>query len=103
MGSPVEELEKGLKELKGFATHREEKQYNQPDCQRSQGLNHQPKSTHGVTHGSSHICSRGWPCRASVEGERAVGPVKGQCPRVGKCQDREVGVCRLVSRGRGVG
>jgi len=30
--------------------------------QSSQGLNHHPKSTHGQTHGSSCICSRGWPC-----------------------------------------
>jgi len=29
--------------------------------QSSQGLKHQPDSTHGGTHGSSHICSRGWP------------------------------------------
>jgi hypothetical protein len=36
--------------------------------QSSQGLNHQPKSTHGGTHGSSCICSRGWPCRSSMEG-----------------------------------
>jgi len=27
--------------------------------QRFQGLNHEPKSTHGGTHGSSCICSRG--------------------------------------------
>jgi hypothetical protein len=32
--------------------------------QSSQELNHQTKNTHGGTHGSSHICSRGWPCRA---------------------------------------
>jgi hypothetical protein len=32
----------------------------------SQGLNHQPKSTHGGTHGSSRISNRGWPCRASM-------------------------------------
>ena len=38
-----------------------------------QGLKHQPKSTHGGTHGN--ICSRGWPCWTSVEGE-ASGPVK---------------------------
>jgi hypothetical protein len=37
--------------------------------QSSQGLNHQPKSTHGGIHGFSHICSRGWPCLASVGGE----------------------------------
>jgi hypothetical protein len=27
MGSPIEELEKGVKELKGFATPQEEQQY----------------------------------------------------------------------------
>jgi len=26
----------------------------------SQGLNYQSESIHGGTHGSSHICSRGW-------------------------------------------
>jgi hypothetical protein len=31
------------------------------------GVNHQPQSTHGGTHGSSLICSRGWPCLASLE------------------------------------
>jgi hypothetical protein len=40
--------------------------------QSSQGLNHQPRSTHGRTHGSSCICSRGWPYWASV-GEEAFG------------------------------
>ena len=34
--------------------------------QSSQGLNHQPKCTHGGTHGSSCIFSRGWPCGTSV-------------------------------------
>jgi hypothetical protein len=38
-------------------------------------LNHQPKNPHGRTHGSSCICSRGWPYLASV-GEEAFGPVK---------------------------
>jgi hypothetical protein len=42
--------------------------------QNSQRLNHQPKSTNGGTHVSSRICSRGWPCWASVGGE-ALGPV----------------------------
>jgi hypothetical protein len=43
----------------------------------SQGLNHQPKSTHGGTHGSSCI---GWPSRSSIGGE-ALGPVKGSMPQ----------------------
>ena len=37
----MEELEKGLKELKGFAIV----------CYLVVGLNHQPKSAHGGTHG----------------------------------------------------
>ena len=70
-----------------------------PNTQTSQGLNHQPKSTHGGTHGSSSMCNRGWPCLASVGGE-TLGPVKAQCPSVGECQDWETGVGRLVNRKR---
>jgi hypothetical protein len=54
-------------------------------------LNHQPKSIHGETNGSSCICSRGWPCWASMGGE-ALGLVKVRCPSVGEFQDREAGV-----------
>jgi hypothetical protein len=43
--------------------------------QSPQGLNHQPKNTHGRIHGSSCIRSRGWPYLASVRGE-ALGSVK---------------------------
>jgi hypothetical protein len=41
--------------------------------QSSQRLDHQPKNTHGVTHGAGDICGRGWPCWTSVGGE-ALGP-----------------------------
>jgi hypothetical protein len=47
--------------------------------QNSQGLNHQSKSTHGMTSGSSHIWSRGCSCLASMRGE-VLGPVKARCP-----------------------
>jgi hypothetical protein len=57
----------------------------------SQGLNHQQKSTHGGTHASSHLCSRGWPCQVSMGGE-AFDPVKAQCSSVGECQGWEAGV-----------
>jgi hypothetical protein len=40
---------------------------------------HQPKSTLRVTHGWSRICSRRWPCQASM-GREILGPVKAQCP-----------------------
>jgi hypothetical protein len=71
-----------------------------------QGLNHQPKSTHGVTPGS--ICSRGWPYLASM-GIEAFGRVKAQCPSVGEFQGSEAGMGGWVgehphkSRGRGRG
>ena len=74
----------------------------QPDAQSSQGLNHQPKITHGGTHGSSCIFSRRWPCRLSMGGE-AFGPVKALCPSVGEYQDQKAGVGGLVIRGRGEG
>ena len=57
------------------------------------------RDTHGGTHGSSCICSRGWPSRTSIGGE-ALGPVKVLCPSIGKCQGQEAGVGGLMSRGR---
>jgi hypothetical protein len=59
--------------------------------QTSQGLNHKPRSTHGGTHGSSHPCSRGWPCQALM-GKEAFGPVKARCPIVEKCEGGEASV-----------
>jgi hypothetical protein len=56
----MEKLEKGLKELKEFATHRKNKIINQQDLQSSQELNHQQKCTHGESYCSSPICSSGW-------------------------------------------
>ena len=41
--------------------------------------------------GSCSICSRGWPCQASMGGE-ALGTLIAQCPCVGLCQGGEVGV-----------
>jgi hypothetical protein len=47
--------------------------------QSSQGLNHQPKSTHGGTMAPA-TSSREWPCQTSM-GREALGPVKAwfQC------------------------
>jgi hypothetical protein len=36
-------------------------------------------------------------------GRKTLGLEKAQCPSVGECQDREVGVGGLVSRGKGNG
>jgi hypothetical protein len=103
IGSPMKELEKGPKELKGFTAPQEEHQYELTSTpQSSQGLNHKPKSTHGGTHGSSYICSRRWPSQSLMGGEALV-PVKALCPSVGECQGQEAGVGGLVSRGWGRG
>jgi hypothetical protein len=40
--------------------------------QSSQGLNHQPKSIHGLVHDSSYICSRELP----YQGGEALGPLE---------------------------
>ena len=91
IGSPIEELEKGLKELNGFATiGRTTKSINQI-LQSSQELNHQSKSTDGATEGSSYICSRQWPYQILM-GREALVPLKAQCPSVGECQGKETAV-----------
>ena len=56
--------------------------------QSSLGINHQPKKTHGGTHGSNCICSRGWPSWPSLGGE-GLGPMKVLCPSTGECQGLE--------------
>ena len=57
----------------------------------SLGLDHQPKNTHGATHGADHICGRRCPCGTSVGGE-ALGPEGVQYLSVGECQGRRMGV-----------
>ena len=84
----MEELEKGLKELKGLQPLRRNNSIKQPENKNAQGLNHQLKSTHGGTHGSRHIYSRGRPYRTAVRKE-VLGPVKTHCPSIGECQDRK--------------
>jgi hypothetical protein len=67
-GTPTEELEKGLKELKGFSTPQEERQY-QPT--------RPPRALRD--YGSNCICSRGWLYHASMGGEvEVLGPMKSR-------------------------
>jgi hypothetical protein len=73
-----------------------------PHLHLSGTLNHQSKSTHGITHGSSCICNRGCPSQSSVGGV-GLGPVKALCPSVGEWQGQKAGVGVLVSRERGKG
>jgi hypothetical protein len=69
------------------------------------GLSHQPRNTHGF----SCICSRGWPCHASM-GAEVLGPMKAwQMSQCRGIKDWEVGEGGWVeghphrSRGRGNG
>jgi hypothetical protein len=66
----VEELEKGMKELKGFSSPvgRAKVSTSQASLELP-GLDHQPKDIHGETHGSGLICDRQWPCWTSMGGE----------------------------------
>jgi hypothetical protein len=75
---------------------------NQPVPPKLPGMKHQPKKTHGGTHGSSCICNRGWPSRSSMGGE-ALGPVKARCPSVVECQGQEVGVGGSRRKREGIG
>jgi hypothetical protein len=90
MGTPIEELGERTEGTKGVCNPIERTTISPNQIpQRSQGLNHQPKSTHGATHGSSCICCREWPYPASEGGEALVS-VKAQCLSVGECQGSEV-------------
>jgi hypothetical protein len=58
--SPVRELEKGLKELKGFQTHRKNNNINQADPPELSGTK-PPARVHMEQPVSIHVCRRGWP------------------------------------------
>ena len=67
LGTPMEELGEGLKEVRGFATPSEKQ--HQPNRTPKLPQTKPPKSTHGGTSGSSCICNREWPYLASMRGE----------------------------------
>jgi hypothetical protein len=70
--SPIEELEKELKEQPHRKNNNINQQETPPSSPSSQGLNHKPKSaTHERTHGSTCISSRGWPL--DINGRRGSG------------------------------
>jgi hypothetical protein len=80
----MEELEKKLKNLRGFAASWREQQCQQarpPPPTPGDWTIHQPKTTHGA----GHICGRRWPSWTSVGGE-ALRSEGVRCPSVGKCQ-----------------
>jgi hypothetical protein len=85
----MEELEKELKELRGLQPHEGNNSVNRPDIPwTSQGMEYQPKSTHGGTRGFDHVCGREWPCLTPVGGG-ALGPEGVQCTSVVVCQSRK--------------
>jgi hypothetical protein len=56
-----------------------------PPPRSSQRLKHQPMNTHQGTHGSSSLCSRGWPCLAPMGQEEALVPMENWCLNVEEC------------------
>jgi hypothetical protein len=99
-GSPVEELVKGPKELKGFTVPLEEQQY-QPTRDPAPPPPELPgtkPSTKKYTWRDPWLQVHTLPCWTSVGGE-ALGPVKARCPTVGDYQGREAGVSGLASKG----
>jgi hypothetical protein len=76
---PLEELEKGMKGLRGFCSPVGQIPWS------SKGLDHLPKNIHGGIYGSGHICGRGWPCWTLIGGV-PLGPVGVQCLIVGEFQ-----------------
>jgi hypothetical protein len=105
-GDPVEELEKELKELRGFATPWGRAIVLTIQTTRSsRGLDHQPQSTHGATHGRT--CGRGWPCWH--QWEELPLSLRVEFPSVGKFQGGKTGMGEWVGehpprgRGRGIG
>ena len=70
-GVPNRGVREGIEGVEGGCNHIGRTTSTNQTPQKSQGLSHQQRSTRG----SSFICSRGWLCHASVEGE-ILGPMK---------------------------
>jgi hypothetical protein len=86
--SPMREVEKVHKELKGSADLSKEQQYE---------LTSTPRACV-----SSCLCSRGWPSRPSIGGE-VLRLEKILCPSIGEYQGQELGVGGLGRKGEGGG
>ena len=80
----MEELEKGLKDLKGFATHCKNNNINQPDTPELSGTKPPTKEYTWRDPWLRCICSRRWPYLASVRGE-ALGSVEAQHLSIEEC------------------
>jgi hypothetical protein len=104
MGSPMEELKKGVKELRGVADPTVST--DQTPGAPGNWTTNQKVYMEGPMTPAGRVCGRGWPCWTSVEGAILVTMgVSG--PSVGECQGRKVGVGGWVGeyphRGRGRG
>jgi hypothetical protein len=91
MGSLVEELEKGLKELKGFATHRKNNNINQPDSSELPGTKPPTKRVHmeGPMALAAYVAEDGL-VRHQWEERLLLLSWEGSMPQ--ECQGRKVGV-----------
>jgi len=102
-----EELGEGLRRWRGLQPHRKNNNINQPEPLALPGTKLPTKEYTWRNPCSISICSRGWHCLASIEGE-VLGSMKASFLGVGECQDVEVEVGGWEgehphrSRGRGV-
>ena len=102
-GFLIKALEKGLKELKGFATSQEEQQYETMCTPEVIGTKPPNKEYTWREPWFQPICSRGW-SRQSPMGGEALVPGKALCPSGRECQEQETGVCVGEQRRReGIG
>ena len=86
-------MEKGLKELRLFATPWEEQQcqlVNPPGAPRDWTTN-QRVHMEGTMAPVAYVAEDGF---VGINGGEALGPVKALCPCVGECQGRKAGVGR---------
>jgi hypothetical protein len=79
MGTPMEELEKRLKQLKGLHLHRKNTNINQPHTPELLGTKQTTKESTKRYSYLHCMCSRGWPYPATVGG-KAYGPMRPDAP-----------------------
>ena len=90
-GFPVEELEEGLKELRGFAATWGEQQCQPAWCPELPGTGPQTKE---YTWSDPWLQPPMWQKMAllDISGKSGLGPVIVRCPSVGECQGRKTGM-----------
>jgi hypothetical protein len=85
----MEELDKGLKELQEFTTHKNNNNINQPDTSKLPWTEPPIKE---YTWRDPWLLPHMYMTMLAPMGGDTLGPVKARCPSVGEYQGREAGV-----------